>query len=303
MSLFVLGAFTLQLPAEEARYIILMIGDGMQLEHERAASYYWTGQPDGLSFHQLPVKAAVTTWDVDTYDTYAVKDEKPLFTPARFEPLLGYDPGQGGAMPWPLDRSGVNSYYLDKVRVPWKKRPVYPATDSASSATAMATGYKVPSKCVSWEPTRENGNDWLLKRIGGKPLKTIAELIREQKGRAIGVVSTVPVSHATPAAFVSHNQLRHMYSYDFRSEKKGLRGIANEIIHETKPDVVIGGGHPTWTHKPYWREEFSEELRASPEYVFVERTADVDAHDSLGAAAERAAAENRKLFGLSLIHI
>jgi alkaline phosphatase len=50
-----------------------MIGDGMQLEHEIAASRYLFGQDYALSFHQLPHETNVTTWDVTTYDKHAKK--------------------------------------------------------------------------------------------------------------------------------------------------------------------------------------------------------------------------------------
>ena len=49
---------------------------------------------------------------------------------------------------------------------------------------------------------------WLPGDPEGGALKTIAELLREKKGFAIGVVSTVPFTHATPAAHVSHNKSR-----------------------------------------------------------------------------------------------
>ena len=64
-------------------------------------------------------------------------------------------------------------------------------------------------------------------------MKTIAELLREKKGYAIGVVSTVPFTHATPAAHVSHNKSRDNYT-----------AIGTEILTAVKPEVVIGGGHP-----------------------------------------------------------
>ncbi len=53
--------------AQEAKHIILLIGDGMNLEHEIAASRYATGLDDGLSFHKLPYQGAVATWDVSSY--------------------------------------------------------------------------------------------------------------------------------------------------------------------------------------------------------------------------------------------
>lgn len=105
-----------------------------------------------------------------------------------------------------------------------------PATDSASAATAMSTGFKTDDGNIAWLP----GDP-----VGGS-LTTIAETLRTQKGFAIGVASTVQFSHATPAAFVSHNVNRNNYA-----------DIANEIIGTVSPEVVIGGGHPDFNGGDY----------------------------------------------------
>ncbi|GEM_PF-6405696 len=55
-----------------------------------------------------------------------------------------------------------------------------PATDSASSATTMSTGFKTDDGNIAWKPgDPPNGN-----------LETIAEMLRREKGFAIGVAST-----------------------------------------------------------------------------------------------------------------
>ena len=72
-------------------------------------------------------------------------------------------------------------------------------------------------------------------------------------GRGIGVVSTVPFDHATPAAFVSHNPSRSSY-YTGLKGYKGL-GIADEIVLRTKPDVVIGGGSSASRQSRFRSEE------------------------------------------------
>ncbi len=98
-----------------------------------------------------------------------------------------------------------------------------PATDSASAATALATGHKTDAGNLAWLP--------------GDPvtgsLTTIAETLRADYGFAIGAASTVQFSHATPASFVAHNANRGNYAE-----------IANEIVHTVRPEVVVGGGHP-----------------------------------------------------------
>ncbi|MEZ5087986.1 MAG: alkaline phosphatase [Tessaracoccus sp.] len=54
---------------------------------------------------------------------------------------------------------------------------------------------------------------------------------REVAGRAAGVVSNVPVNHATPAAFSVHNESRN-----------NLHALLESQI-ESDMDVIIGAGH------------------------------------------------------------
>ena len=266
------------------KHIILFIGDGLQLEHEIAASQYLYGEPMKLvwhtsSFYRLPC----TTWDVTTYNQFAAKQGRPLYSRDSFDPLLGYNPELGGRWPFPLDPSGQTSYFLTRLPIPPEgKTSKIPATDSASAATAVATGYKTDDGNISWLPgDPPNGQ-----------LKTLAELMRERLGASIGVVSTVPFSHATPAAHVSHNVYRGHY-----------REISEEIIRVTRPEVVIGGGYPgpSGTNKfTFISEEAYRDLKNGTisDYVFVEREAGKDGGQALLQAAEAAVRSNKKLFGL-----
>ena len=88
------------------------------------------------------------------------------------------------------------------------------ATDSAAAATAMATGQKVNNDVIS-EQSR-------------KPIKTILEHLQE-KGKATGLVTTVPITHATPAGFGTHNRDRDNY-----------RDIANDYMTQTRPNLLFG---------------------------------------------------------------
>lgn len=253
--------------------VILVIGDGMQLEHERAANNYLFGNyTEGLTFWKFPYQGQLSTWDVTTYDKYATAAGKPLWNASTsesedlktFEVLLGYDPSKGGKLPWPLDTSGT-SEYLNLA-----------ATDSASAGTALATGYKTDHGNVAWK--------------AGDPesgcLLTIAEMYRYQKKAAIGIVSTVPFTHATPATFVSHNKSRNNY-----------KEIGHEIINTVKPEVVIGGGHPNWATTYMDTNDYSV-LKTSSEYVLAERQIGVDGNTTISAKATEAATNGKKLFGL-----
>ena len=281
LSIFVLGFLLLSYVnaaraehrGHQAKHIILLIGDGMNIEHEIATSRYLYGKDFELSFHKLPYQANVATWDVSTYNHWATQLGKTPYNPASIEPAVGYDPAKGGKRPYPLgpELSGAEVYHQAK------------ATDSASAATAWATGYKTDDGNLAWLPGDPDGG----------ALKTIAELLREKKGYAIGVVSTVPFTHATPAAHVSHNKSRSNYV-----------AIGTEILTVLKPEVVIGGGHPGYDGTPTYNYISQPDYTnfkngtCSSEYVFVERIAGADGGVGVLEAAKQAVAEKKKLFGL-----
>ena len=59
-------------PATTVKNVILVIGDGMQLEHERAANNYLFGNyTEGLAFWKFPYQGQASTWDVTTYNKFA----------------------------------------------------------------------------------------------------------------------------------------------------------------------------------------------------------------------------------------
>ena len=71
--------------------------------------------------------------------------------------------------------------------------------DSASTATALATGYKTASGVICMSPD------------GSESYQTISE-IAKANGWKVGVISTVSLDHATPAVFYSHQVSRkNMY--------------------------------------------------------------------------------------------
>ena len=73
------------------------------------------------------------------------------------------------------------------------------APDSASTATSIATGYKTYSGMINVDIS------------GSVAYETIAEKLHSQKGWKIGVISSVNLNHATPAAFYAHNASRNNY--------------------------------------------------------------------------------------------
>lgn len=79
------------------------------------------------------------------------------------------------------------------------------APDSASTATSIATGHK------TWSGSINVSEDFT------QEYETIAEKLKAQKDYKIGVISTVNINHATPAAFYAHQESRSNY-YDIGLE-------------------------------------------------------------------------------------
>ena len=92
------------------------------------------------------------------------------------------------------------------------------APDSASTATSIATGKK------TWSGSINVSEDFSEK------YETIAEKLKKQKDYKIGILSSVNLNHATPAAFYAHQESRNSY-YE----------IGLELI-DSNFDYFAGGG-------------------------------------------------------------
>jgi len=92
-------------------------------------------------------------------------------------------------------------------------------TESAAAATALATGFKTSLNTVGLSPA-------------GDTLMNLTELAK-MIGKSAGVITTVPFSHATPAAFMVHNRSR-----------SNNRQIAYDAMFRSRCDVLMGCGNP-----------------------------------------------------------
>jgi alkaline phosphatase len=92
-------------------------------------------------------------------------------------------------------------------------------TDSGAAGTALSTGYKVYNGSIGM----------------GVKGDTLVHMTQSAKalGKSAGVVTSVQLSHATPAAFAAHNKHRGNYEQ-----------IAQYMLFNTKLDVIMGAGHP-----------------------------------------------------------
>lgn len=73
------------------------------------------------------------------------------------------------------------------------------APDSASTATSISTGFKTHSGVINMDESKT------------KSYEAITEKLKKQKDYKIGVISTVNLNHATPAAFYAHQPSRGNY--------------------------------------------------------------------------------------------
>lgn len=105
-------------------------------------------------------------------------------------------------------------------------------TDSAAAGTALSTGYKTKNGMIGVTPD-------------SLPKPTILEL-SEQAGMATGLIATYPVTHATPAAFMSHSVHRKL------QDDIALYYLENEV------DVIIGGGSKRFDKREDGRNLFDE---------------------------------------------
>ena len=92
------------------------------------------------------------------------------------------------------------------------------APDSASTATSIAAGHKTYSGSINVDETATISYE------------TISEKVHEQLGMKVGVISSVNLNHATPAAFYAHQASRSSY-YE----------IGLELV-ESGFDYFAGGG-------------------------------------------------------------
>jgi alkaline phosphatase len=124
------------------------------------------------------------------------------------------------------------------------------ATDSASAATAMYTGVKNYDGTINWT-------------TDSKPLTTFFEQAA-QAGKAIGAVSSVQLSHATPGAVYGHNSSRNNYASiswegvygsnpldsvtnNSSNSKAGNNGLYDALNYNGNLKVLMGAGNGDYT--------------------------------------------------------
>ncbi len=318
---------------EPQRNTILMIGDGMGWEMARAAAikaeidrgksgktlkdFYIQGRGAGLNMQTLKVYALGTTYGTTVADNSgkyssnnsALDDTKkatgtsPVRSNFKFNPafnpgsankdklatatpatgnLVGYDPLRGGANPW---TPGTDKEYI---------KASYP--DSANTATTLYTGVKSYNNAIGVD-------------IYERPLTTILKTAA-LAGKSTGLVTSVPIDHATPGAASANVNRRTKYDVNSK-DASALDNILQQQLRIYQPTVLLGGGHPLSNTKKllptgvepdhtYISETTYRELSTKPnnniyQYTFLERGA-----NAAQKLAQTAAKVNRgeRLLGL-----
>ena len=144
------------------------------------------------------------------------------------------------------------------------------APDSASTATSLSTGHKTYSGSINVDET------------GTVEYETISEKLHSQKGYSIGVITSVNLNHATPAAFYAHQASRNDY-YDIGLElvDSGFEYFAGgglldpdgaEGDQENLYDLAEQAGYNVVT-----TQAEAEKVTAGPVVIIDEHLADSDA--------------------------
>lgn len=147
------------------------------------------------------------------------------------------------------------------------------ATDSAAAATALFTGEKTANGRIA------------VSHDGTRRLFSVTDIAR-LSGKAIGAVSSVFISHATPGAWLAHNYSRNNgYAIADESLWGDPNTTGTPFVHlaysggrgNSLPavDVIIGSGHPGCNGGVYintaMRDKLFTESGLPGAFTFVER--------------------------------
>ena len=277
--------------------VVLFVFDGMDWQTTRAAAIskqgvvsYEAGKGTGLAFQDYNKAESDFGFFVSSpHNNGTVIDvnKQTVRNPGGKTPG-GYNVRLGGDTPWCSDVD--DKYLLTKSEdVP------HAYTDSASSATSMTTGSKTYNNAINVD-------------FSGRELIPIARELQD-KDFAVGAVTSVPFSHATPACAYANNVNRG----DYQDVSRDMLGIPS-IYHPgglEGLDVVVGCGFGELVEKDgkqgdnfvpgnkYLTDADKRRIRVSKggKYVVAQRTKGKAGARVLANAAKRAAAGKHRLFG------
>ena len=148
--------------------------------------------------------------------------------------------------------------------------------DSAGTATAILSGYKTNIGAVNVPPALLDARS--PESCNPKALPPTLTRRAQDAGKAVGIVSTARITHATPAAMYSHSPSRGLEAdTDIKGIFAGCTSIAQQMI-DSQAELIMGGGSQEFTYAQI------ETLKK--DYIYVDNT------------SEMMAAANGKLRGL-----
>lgn len=219
--------------------VIVMIADGSGYNMLQATRL-WTGEPlemDGPEW----IKLAQATYALRRGRAFR-RDLEPLAQDPGmlYDPKRNYDPtpvpGEhrvkmlGTEIPYPR---GFAGYEMLRRSAP----------DSAATATALMSGVVTYNGAINMDGRRE-------------PVEAIAEAAK-RANKAVGVITTVPWTHATPAAAgAAHNISRDRY-----------HEISAEMLSGGVADVLVGAGNPDFDDDGRPRSEPSYAYYAAADWA------------------------------------
>ncbi len=259
--------------------VILMIGDGMGWEAARAAAVasgaplYKDGKGTGLNMQKLSGYTYATTYGTSVAGatgnsalttTNPITGASPLRAGFSFDPklnpgsaarnpagtaaaacqngagtsgnggnIVGYEPAKGGPNPWtPISPDVASDREYIKCSYP----------DSANTASTLYTGVKSYNNAMSVDLYEKPAPETILQTAN-------------RLGKSTGIVTSVPITHATPGAAVSTVNRRSKYDNDFPALDNVLQQAIRKDLpypyaYDLKgvkpflPTVMLGGGHP-----------------------------------------------------------
>ena len=229
-----------------------------QVESAKAPKYVFLFIGDGMSYPQFQAASDYLGALADSDYTQAL-------------PSNSYDDRAGAVLDGP---EALNFMNFDVAGSAVTYDSCSFAPDSASTATSIATGYKTYSGMINVDIT------------GSTPYETIAEKLHSQKGWKVGIISSVNLNHATPAAFYAHQASRNNY-YEIGEELVasgfeyfaggGLKKVTGPDKDKTSLyDLAADAGY-----KVTYTQADAEAVTAADEKVILidEHLADSDAMD------------------------
>lgn len=283
--------------AQGKKCIVLVVFDGMDWQTTRAAAIrqagrvtYDSGRGSGLHFQDYRgAKTEFGYYVTSPHSEGAKVNVNEQKITGSGDLRGGYDWRSAGTTPWAsIPDAG---YPIGK-----GARVKHAYTDSSSSASSLTAGIKTYNSAVNVDAV-------------GRQVRTIAHDLQDQ-GYAIGVVTSVPISHATPAAAYSHNVDRDDYQ-DLTRDLIGVPSIAHPQDALPGVDVLIGSGWGETKDKdgaqgdnfvPGNRyltaaDRKAIDLATGGKYRVAERTPGMAGAEVLATAAATAAKNRERLLG------